>query len=105
MRSWLRCRHHRRRRFESGWRRWCPIYPFLLWPLGLFDFLSPVLRGNRYLEAVCQVEILDEDAFMGACRGPLFYLVAAGELRSRQQAYCLGLVRCPSPADAFLACL
>jgi hypothetical protein len=82
-----------------------PIYPFLLWPLGLFDFLSPVLRDNPYLEAVCQVEILDEDAFLGACRGLLFDLPAAEALRSRQQAYCRGLAELPSPADVFLSYL
>lgn len=82
-----------------------PVYPFLLWPLGLFDFLSPVLQGNPYVEALCRVEILEEDAFQEAGHGLLFDPTVAGELRSRQHAYCRKVAELPSPADVFLASL
>ncbi len=79
-----------------------PLYPFLLWPLGLFDFLSPVLQGNPYLETVCRVEVLDHDAFIAAGEALLFHPAAARELRSRQGAYCQRVSELPSPAEVFL---
>ncbi|HLA79223.1 MAG TPA: DUF6365 family protein [Vicinamibacteria bacterium] len=82
-----------------------PLYPFLLWPLGLYEFLSPVLRDNPYLDALCRVEILDHDAFMAACQRLLFDPVARESLRSRQHAYCQRVADLPSPADVFLAYL
>ena len=41
---------------------------FLVWPLGLAEFLAPVLAGNPYLDAVGVAEILDEGALAAACR-------------------------------------
>jgi hypothetical protein len=50
---------------SSDLRRWLseslPLYPFALWPIGYYEFLSPVLRGNPYAEALTTVDMLHED--------------------------------------------
>jgi hypothetical protein len=41
---------------------------FLVWPLGLADFLAPVIDGNPYRDVVGVAEILEEGALADACR-------------------------------------
>jgi hypothetical protein len=41
---------------------------FLVWPLGLAEFLAPVLEENPYRDVVGAAEILDEGALADACR-------------------------------------
>jgi hypothetical protein len=39
-----------------------PIHPFLMYPMGWYRFLQPVLRDNPYLGTFYQAEILDQEA-------------------------------------------
>ena len=90
-------------------RRWLddvvPLYPFHVWGLGLYGFVSRILKDNPYTEAVRIVEILDEEALVGACHDLLF----DSRARSRQMARLAAYRECardlPSAGDAFRACL
>jgi hypothetical protein len=46
-----------------------PLLPFWAAPLSLHRFLQPVLQRNPLLQAVCPVEILNEEAVVAAMRG------------------------------------
>jgi Family of unknown function (DUF6365) len=84
-------------------RRWLeqvvPLYPFRVWPLGLYGLLSPVLEGNPFTAAVRTVEVLDWDALTGACRELLFDPSAREEASRRQSAYCEQVRALPSGAE------
>jgi hypothetical protein len=87
-------------------RRWLaevvPLHPFHVWGLGLYHFAEPVLRDNPYLAAFRQVEVLDEDVFVDACRGLLYEETERDRLRSRQEEYRETVrSRLPSAADVF----
>ena len=45
-----------------------PVYPFVVWPLGLHDFMQPVLDGNPFCDAVRTAEVLVPGALAAACR-------------------------------------
>jgi hypothetical protein len=64
-----------------------PLYPFRVWPLGLYRLLSPVLRDNPFAEAVRTVEVLDYAALTAACREMLFDASAREEALRRQAGY------------------
>lgn len=78
-----------------------PLHPFRLWPLGLFEFLEPVLRDNPYAETFRQVELLDEDAMVETVRAVLFDEAAAAAERDRQARYRERIAVLPGPAEAF----
>jgi hypothetical protein len=80
-----------------------PLHAFRLWPLGLHDFLTPVLADNPFTETFRAVELLDEDAMVETCRSLLFDEGASAAERERQARY-RDLVRpLPGPAEAFRA--
>jgi len=76
-----------------------PIYPFRLWPLGWFRFLSPVLQDNHYFDAVAAVELLDERGFEEACRSLLFDRSAQQRSAEQQAGYVRELARLPRARD------
>lgn len=82
-----------------------PLYRFRIWPLGLYELLSPVLASNPYMSTLRTVEILDWDGLVGACRELLFDSTARAEQRERQAAYCAEIQGLPSAADVFLSYL
>lgn len=88
-------------------RRWLeqvvPLYPFRVWPLGLYGLLSRVLEANPFAEAVRTVEVLDWPALIGACRDALFDDAARERMRERQDAYCRRVRTLPGGADVLLA--
>lgn len=46
----------------SNWlRRAAPIYPFRVWPIGYYDFLSPLAEHSELLESFRVAELTDED--------------------------------------------
>ncbi len=74
-----------------------PFHPFLMFPLGWFKFLSPVLKDNPYLDTFYRAEILDEE-------GVLSLLRKAAEkkdqkLQERIEGYERLLADLPPPAD------
>src|SRR6266568_4608963 len=82
-----------------------PLHPFRVWPLGLHEFLTPVLAGNPYLDCLDVVEILDGDAVLEACRRLLFDRAARDDAAARRAAYVAAVDQLPAAADAFEAVL
>jgi hypothetical protein len=82
-----------------------PLHRFRLWPLGLFEFLAPVLTGNPYADAMRRVELLDETALFEACRALLFDDAATARLREAQARYRDRVRALPGPAQAFRSVL
>ncbi len=78
-----------------------PLRPFRVWPLGLHDFLAPVLRDNPYLGAIDLVELLDEEAFVDTCRRLLFDPAARAAAAARRAAYVATVTQLPSAGAAF----
>ena len=79
-------------------------YPFRAWPLSLSRLLQPVLHQNPYLDAVCGVPVLDEDAFLASLHDLLGEEGAAAQ-RLRQQRYVDQVRALPSPSDKFYSLL
>ena len=88
---------------QAWLREATPLHPFRLWPLGLFDFLTPVLDRNPFADAVRQVELLDENGLIETCRALLFDEDAADAERERQARYREEVRALPGPAAAFRA--
>jgi hypothetical protein len=82
-----------------------PLYRFRIWPLGLYELLSPVLADNPYMTALRTVEILDWHGLAGACEEMLFDSRARDEQRERQAAFCDQVRMLPRAADVFLSYL
>jgi hypothetical protein len=78
-----------------------PLHAFRLWPLGLHEFLTPVLAGNPFAETFRQVELLETDAMLETCRALLFDEDAAAAERERQARYRDRVRALPGPAEAF----
>ncbi|MCE9573425.1 MAG: DUF6365 family protein [Deltaproteobacteria bacterium] len=64
-----------------------PLYPFRVFPLGLHDFMAPVLVDNPYADAVTQVELFDEHASVATLRALLFDGDARQAARARAARY------------------
>ncbi len=82
-----------------------PFTEFRVWPLGLHDFLTPVLIDNPVASTHHTVELLEPGAFAAACHSLLFDPAAASALRAAQRAYKVEVRRLPGPRDAFLGAL
>lgn len=80
------------------------LYPFRAWPLSLYHLLSPVLHGNPYLDAVRNIEVLDEAAFTGAL-SELLSPDGATAQRQRQARYVETVRALPTPLARFNAAL
>lgn len=76
-----------------------PLYPFWVWPLGLFRFLSPVLAQNPYLGALRTVELLDPQGLRQAVAELLFDPQARQSQLERQALYCAGVRQLPSASQ------
>jgi hypothetical protein len=64
-----------------------PLYPFRLWPLSYYNFLTPLLTDNPFTGAVTQAEILDEQAVTGGLTRLLYDQPTRSEALARQSAY------------------
>ena len=64
-----------------------PLYPFRLWPLSFYKFLTPLLTNNPFTGAVTQAEILDEQAVTGGLTRLLYDPPTRSEALARQSAY------------------
>jgi hypothetical protein len=76
-----------------------PLHPFRLWPLGLHELLTPVMRDNPFNDAVRNVELLDWDDLVEACGQMLFDPASRAALQARQVEYCATVRRLPRGAD------
>ena len=74
-----------------------PVRPFRMFPLGWYDFLGPVMRGNPYLDTFYPVEILDEEQAVAAMRRAVSE--GEGEAKTKRAAYRELLASLPLPDD------
>jgi hypothetical protein len=64
-----------------------PLYPFRLWPLSYYTFLTPLLTDNPFSGAVSPAEILDEQAVTGGLTRLLYDQQTRSQALARQSAY------------------
>jgi hypothetical protein len=76
-----------------------PIYPFVLWPLGYYQFLSPLLTSNEYCEAFDSLELLQESSVIGRSEELLNETPARQEMIARQVNYTQQVGKLPTAAD------
>jgi len=76
-----------------------PIYPFVLWPLGYYQFLSPLLTSNEYCEAFDSLELLQESSVIGRGEELLNETPARQEMIARQVNYTQQVGKLPTAAD------
>jgi hypothetical protein len=88
-------------------RRWLadalPLYPFALWPIGFHNFLSPVLSGNPYVDALTIVDILDERGVEMALSRLLRDTAWRGRQLHRQTLYLNRIRSLPSVGELLAA--
>jgi hypothetical protein len=76
-----------------------PLLPFWAAPLSLHRFLQPVLQRNPLLQAVCPVEILDEEAVLAAMRGLLWEPATVDSHRAASARYVAQVRALPTAAE------
>jgi hypothetical protein len=76
-----------------------PVYPFQAWPLGYYNLISRLLINNPFAETFLQVELLQEDAVIDACRKMLFDNVARQGILEKQKNYTEMVRGLPRGAD------
>ncbi len=76
-----------------------PIYPFRLWPLGLYAFLDPLLASNSYNAALEVVELLNETRFVEVTNRLLFDEQGRHDRLDRQAGYVRSVKSLPRGAD------
>jgi Family of unknown function (DUF6365) len=79
-----------------------PLYPFRVWPFGLYQFTAPIVAINPCIEMTHGFEILDEEGFVAAASALLWDSDVIAETSARM-ASCLDLVRALPSAVAVLA--
>jgi hypothetical protein len=76
-----------------------PLYPFLAWPLGYYQLISRLLNDNPFCETFLQVELLQEEAVIEACRKMLFNNDARNAILEKQKSYTEIVRSLPRGAD------
>lgn len=76
-----------------------PLYPFYLWPLGYFNFLTRVLSDNPYYDALQPVEFFKEEETIERMESLLFNRVIRGDCLDRQENYINKVKRLPDAID------
>jgi hypothetical protein len=74
-----------------------PIRPYRMFPMGWYDFLGPVVRGNPYLDTFHSAEVLDEERAVTAMRKAI--AEDEGEIRMKRAVYRDLLDALPLPDD------
>jgi len=82
-----------------------PLYPFRLWPLSYYRFLTPLLTDNPFTGAVTQAEILDEQAVTGGLTRLLYDQPTRSEALARQSAYADRVRALPDTPAVFMETL
>ncbi|HEY7162432.1 MAG TPA: DUF6365 family protein, partial [Acidobacteriota bacterium] len=76
-----------------------PVYPFQAWPLGYYNLISRLLINNPFSETFLQVELLQEEAVIEACRKMLFDSNARDAILQKQKSYTEMVRSLPRGAD------
>lgn len=74
-----------------------PLRPFLMYPMGWFEFLGPVLTDNPFVDTIHRAEILDEEEVLGKLRAAADGVLAP--LEAERAAYLARLDELPSPDE------
>jgi len=76
-----------------------PVYPFQAWPLSYHNLISRLLVNNPFTETFLQVELLQEEAVIEACRKMLFDKNARNTILAKQKSYTEIVQSLPRGAD------
>lgn len=76
-----------------------PLYPFQAWPLGYYNLISRLFNDNPFYETFLQVELLQEDAVIEACRKMLYDNNARTAILEKQKSYTEMVRLLPRGAD------
>jgi hypothetical protein len=76
-----------------------PVYPFQAWPLGYYNLISRLLKDNPFSETFIQVELLQEDLVIEACRKMLYDSNARAAILEKQKSYAEIVRSLPRGAD------
>lgn len=76
-----------------------PLYPFQAWPLGYYNLISRLLINNPFSETFLQVELLQEEAVIEACRKMIFDNEARQKILQTQKNYTQMVRTLPRGAD------
>lgn len=76
---------------SDGLRDWLrdavPVYPFHVWPIGYYDFVSPLMSDNPFCNTFQSADLLFEDAVLSKCRTLLYDDVARSQIKKAQSEY------------------
>ena len=86
-------------------RRVFPLRKFHMWPLGYYDFLDPLLKGNPYTSAVATAELLDMKTVTQVLSLLLFNSEARWEQKQRQASYIAQIQSLPRASQLIAAIL
>lgn len=76
-----------------------PVYPFQAWPLGYYNLISRLLINNPFSETFLQVELLQEQEVIEACRKMLYDKTARETILEKQKHYTEMVRKLPRGAD------
>jgi len=87
--------------FDTEWiSKALPLYPFRLWPLGFYNFLSPILVNNPYLSAIKVVEWLNGRHVVDSINDLVYCAATREDALQNQLVYESTVKSLPSPAQA-----
>jgi hypothetical protein len=78
-----------------------PLRPFKVCPIGLHEFVSPILAGNPYLAACAELDVLDPEASVARLRGLFADEPARDELLHAQSVYRDQVTALPSAVERY----
>jgi hypothetical protein len=73
------------------------VFPFRVFPLGLHDFMAPLVVDNPYVDALAIVELFDEAGTIATLRGLLFDPDLRAAAQARARAYGAAIAALPGP--------
>jgi hypothetical protein len=82
-----------------------PLFPFVLWPIGYYRYLKPILQDNPYVAVLDVAELLHEDRIHALLSSLLFNQAARDEQAHRQAHYLSHVRSLPTGAQLVQACL
>jgi hypothetical protein len=80
-----------------------PVYPFRLWPMSFYRFMTPLLSGNPYLSAVTSAELLDERGVVDGLAAMLYDPTVRAEQAAARAGYQTLLDSLPPTREVFAA--
>jgi hypothetical protein len=82
-----------------------PLFPFVLWPIGYYRYLKPILQNNPYVRALDVAELLDEGRIQASLSSLLFDKTTRDEQAHRRTGYLSHVRSLPTGAQLVQASL